>query len=142
MKTKLVVDASVWIKLMDGSREEVEIIEDLLRLVNNREVEVISPNLACLEILNVLIRSKKTSAERGTEFLKRLEFVGVEFVVTKMEDLSRAAALMIKYDLTAYDGCYLGLATENGVKLLTADKKLLATPLGISLSQLEKLLQV
>lgn len=142
MKTKLVVDASVWIKLADGVSEEVRIIERFLKLISSGEIEVKCPNLAGLEILNVLVRSKKVKVEQGADFLRRLELVGVDFVVTKMEDLNQTPALMVKYDLTSYDACYLGLAIKNEIKLLTADKKLLSTPVGISLSELAQLLQI
>lgn len=133
--TELVIDASVLVSLFDRESENTKLAEKLMAMSGKGEVYITCPDLMLLELTNVLIKMKKIEPKDVAKFIKTLESIGIEFMGMFSGDVEDIAKYMKKYDLTAYDACYLMLARMSETDLITEDKELLKVPGCISLSK-------
>lgn len=121
------VDSSVaakWVLPEEHSEQAL----DLYQQVTQTGQEVVAPPLLPIEVCNILrqrIRRGLLTSEDATRTLDLF----LEFPVrlaAPARPHSRALALADQYDLPAvYDAYYLSLAKELGVRLWTADRRLL-----------------
>lgn len=132
--TDVVVDASVLVCLFDQESAKTQWAERLLELTSKGDFLIICPDLVLLELTNVLVKMKKAEPKIVDEFVRMLESVGVEFMQILPGDMGRVAGYMRKYDLTAYDACYLFLAKKSEMTLITEDRELLKVKGCVSLT--------
>ncbi|MBS3147680.1 type II toxin-antitoxin system VapC family toxin [Candidatus Woesearchaeota archaeon] len=121
-RQKKVLDASVLLKLF-VHEEGSDIAHELCRAHTDAKAQIIVPELAFLEILNVL-RYKKKNAQSLSLVNERL--FELQFHVEKISQylIEHAVRLAIEHDLSVYDAIYLALARLHGCPLYTADHKL------------------
>ena len=123
---KVVVDASVVIKWLTKKNEE-KVLEarKIYELMVREEVEIVSPLFLILEVLNILIRKKKSANQVVGKLIKRLINTEINFKEMGREDIENVKRIVFKYDTTSYDAVYLAIAEEEKCKLLTMDSELL-----------------
>jgi len=101
----------------------------LLERILQEQLALIVPDLWWYDSLN-LLRSAglrgRISEEEARKALYFLEEVPLETVRVERIGHARILDLAQRYGLSAYDATYLALAEARGVKLITADRHLLA----------------
>ena len=117
---RLVVDASVAVKWVvpepDSDRAE-----------SLRDHNLVAPDLLFSECANILwkkLRLGNLTSEQASTAAQTLEVADVVVVSTKAY-LRRAVAIAAALDHPAYDGIYLALAEAFGLRLVTADDRLI-----------------
>ncbi len=117
---RLVVDASIAVKWVvpeaDSERAEV--------LLDHR---LVAPDLLFAECANILwkkIRRGELTEEEAGIAAQTLEQADLAVVSTKGY-LARAVAIAAELDHPAYDGIYLAVAEAFGLRLATADARLI-----------------
>jgi predicted nucleic acid-binding protein len=119
--TRVVLDASVWLKLFIAEPDSVE----AATLVEGEDQHV-APDLLFVEFANVLWLKRRqgalsaTQAEQAVDGL--LQLFGVFDIVWPVELMSDAIDLAIELDHPVYDCFYLALAQRLDVPLVTADR--------------------
>lgn len=126
-RNRWVVDASVGIKLFipeDFSPQAEAFFEPLAR---NAAFEMYVPDLFYAECANILwkyVRRFGYSGLAARKDINELKSLGLRTVSTALL-MPRALELALKWEITAYDACYLALAEEIKGTLVTADQKLI-----------------
>lgn len=123
---KIVVDANFIIALV-GNEEYTPKVISIYSSMRMDKIDIYAPAFLLVEILNVLVKKKKTSVEFARNTLKRLRESGLIFV--DMDNLVKTTKqledVVFKYNITSYDGLYILLAIQKECKLLTVDRELL-----------------
>ena len=121
------VDSSVaakWVLPEEHSEQAL----DLYQQVTQTGQEVVAPPLLPIEVGNILrqrVRRALLTSEDATRALDRFLDFPLQLAAPSRPH-SRALALANQHDLPAvYDAYYLSLAEELGVRLWTADRRLL-----------------
>lgn len=121
MDAEIVLDASIAAKVLfteDGSEEARELV--------GSGVVLIAPDLIFLEIASVAAKRLKrgeTSRQQGADAVGTLPDL-IDEVVASSDLVDRAFALAADHGFSAYDAAYLALAEQRGLRLATADNKL------------------
>ncbi len=116
-----VLDASVLLKwFIKESDSEIAIQwkESLLQ----GKVNIVIPDLALYEIINVLRFKAGVTEEAIKRILPAIFDLGLEIITPSQQLLEDALHLSFATGLSIYDCIYLALANELGTKLVTADK--------------------
>lgn len=118
-----VVDASVGIKLFIV--EDLSSLADQLldQLAADPPVRFYVPDLFFVECANVLwkyVSMYGYAAESARQDIIDLQALNLDTVSTA-DVLSPSFNLAIRYDITAYDACYVALAEQLALPLITAD---------------------
>lgn len=119
----VVLDASVLIKWFikeADSETALRFKDDLL----HGKINIILPDLAFYEIVNVLRFKTGIGEEAVRSILPALFDLGMEIITPSQQLLQDALHLSFATDLSVYDCIYLALANELGAKLITADKRI------------------
>ena len=126
MILKIVIDASVVLKWIPGKNEEKVFQARMLneRMLGER-IEVIAPSFLLFEVLNVLVRKRKTPHRVVQSIIDRLQQSNIRFYDAQMKVVSETEKIVFKYKVTAYDALYLALAKKKNCKLVTYDSELL-----------------
>ena len=121
------VDASVGIKLFIPE-DYSDRAESLFNpLAGGPRTEMVVPDLFYAECANILWKYvqrfgySRAEARKDISELKSLDLK----VVSTAFLMPRALELALKWEVTAYDACYLALAEELKAPFVTADQKLL-----------------
>jgi predicted nucleic acid-binding protein len=126
-----VLDASVILKWVRSSGESylVEAYE-LKALHEAGELNVVVPSIIQLELINVAGRRWGFDEAALLELAESLDAQGFDFQEPELVEVARWTAR----GLTAYDACYVALAEELGIDLITADDLILTLAPGIAKS--------
>ena len=122
-----VIDASVLLKLFleeDHSTDVQYIVQCYLDEEIPSTLSV--PDLAYIECANILwtkVRKQTYAATAASQSLLRLRLLALPTTSTSAL-MERAFAIACSYDTSAYDACYVALAEQLDVPLLSADMKL------------------
>ena len=117
---RLVVDASVavkWVVPEQGSKEAELLLDHGL----------VAPDLLFAECANILWKKIRRGeltggeAEIAGQTLEQADLT----IISARAYLSRAAAIAVELDHPAYDGIYLAVAEALGLRLVTADDRLI-----------------
>ena len=133
MPDDLVVDASVAAKLFF-----VEDLSDRAEAALREAGRLIAPELLFVEIASVAakqVRRGVTSPERAAGVVASV--IQLMDEVSPLSELARRAFVLAEaHGFSAYDGTYLALAEARGLRLITADEKLVRKAGGVGLSHL------
>jgi predicted nucleic acid-binding protein len=137
-----VVDASVIVKWFlhhqEADRDRALALRDLH--ISGRSTIYI-PQLALLEVLNVIRFSPKGNEEDGETALEALQDLNLETKSADVNLLRKANAIAWAYKITFYDAIYVALGEQVGYPLITADeamvKKLKGHSIVVPLRDLE-----
>ena len=119
----IVLDASVLVKwfLQEADSEiALRFKEDLLA----GKEDIALPDLALYEVLNVLRFKPRVTEKALKSILPTLFELGLEIIAPSQTLLREALHLSFVTELSIYDCIYLALANELGVRLVTADKRI------------------
>jgi predicted nucleic acid-binding protein len=120
------MDASVVLKwfLVDEDHSQLALV--LLDKYISFELEIIAPSLLEFEVLNGLqIARKRGRVEHAKANLAAEGFMGLEIEQKNMFSIyPKVIYFSEAYNLTIYDASYLGVADEEGIELVTADRNL------------------
>ncbi|MBI3970181.1 MAG: type II toxin-antitoxin system VapC family toxin [Chloroflexi bacterium] len=140
MTDEAVLDASVVLKWLKAEGEQqLAAAQAWERLFRAGMLFVTVPSLLFLEIVNIAARRLRWDAERVAALAVALG----QFGFAVQEPSLGRVAYWTTQGLTAYDACYVALAEERGVPLITADDHILAIagtvarPLGAGLEPAE-----
>lgn len=127
MKRDYVVDASVGIKLF-LHEEWTDVVERVFDgLSEEVPAQLFVPELFYIECGNILwkyVRRFAYPAQDAKTDLQELRQLALEVVATDSV-LVNAFDLAVKHGLTVYDACYVALAHQLQLPLLTADERLI-----------------
>lgn len=119
-----VLDTSVVVQWFHYPREQhVAEAQKLWKDLESGRINIILPNILLLELLNVSIKVKKSTAEKTCLLLVALLQAPVTIVDINLPVLKLAAGLMEEYNLTSYDAYFLALAQIEDCKLISGDQK-------------------
>ena len=116
---RLIVDASVGIKWVAPE-------PDSARAAVLRNHHLIAPDLFFSECANILWKKRRRgdlTDEQTSAAAQILERADIVIVATKAY-LTRAVSIAVELDHPAYDAIYLAVAEDFGLRLVTADDRL------------------
>jgi predicted nucleic acid-binding protein len=117
-----VLDASVVIKWLTTSREKgTAQARRLQHRYERGELLIVVPTLLFLEILNIAGRRWGWGDDALVDLAATLE----QFELEVDEPALSSVSEWVGRGLTAYDACYLALAEERGIPLVTDDQRIL-----------------
>ena len=122
----LVVDASVCLKWIFDDEENREQALRLLRLYINDEIALVAPDLWVYEVTNGIksaLLSRRVSYNKAKSLLKFLMTVKPN-LFSMQQVMASCLANSYKFRISIYDSCYVTLAMENGLVLISGDNKL------------------
>jgi predicted nucleic acid-binding protein len=127
--TEVVLDASVvgkwWRELSERNVAEARALRSSFEA---GEILVVVPSFLLLELINVAGRRWGWSEPALLELAESLNAQGFELREPNLVEVSRWTAR----GLTAYDACYVALAEELGIDLITSDDQILTMAPGIA----------
>lgn len=121
-----VVDASVAVKIFVPEELSREAHSVFAAFTSEDEAELLVPELFFSECANVFwkwVQRWQYPAEKAREHLHDLIGIGLT-VISNQVVAPDALDLALKHRITVYDGCYVALALQSGIPLITADRKL------------------
>ncbi|HXL72630.1 MAG TPA: type II toxin-antitoxin system VapC family toxin [bacterium] len=130
-----VVDASVAIKLFIREIYSPETLTFFERLTGENRSLFYVPDLFYAECANIFWKKVNhhgypaIDAKKGIETIKHIQLISV----SSSDLMEQALEFAVRWDITAYDACYLALAERLKVSLVTADEKLLKRAKGTHL---------
>lgn len=133
MDAEIVLDASIAAKVLfteDGSEQARQLVGSGMILI--------APDLIFLEIASVAIKRLKrgeTSRQQGADAVGTLPDL-LDEVIASSQLADRAFALAADHGFSAYDAAYLALAEQRGLRLATADIRLVERARQAGLSKL------
>jgi predicted nucleic acid-binding protein len=137
MPGEVVVDASVAAKLYFVEPGTPEAIVEL-----GGEVSLLAPDLLFIEMASIaakVLRRGETSADQAAAAVASVAALLDEAV--PVADLAqRAFEMASQYGFSAYDASYLALAEQRGLRVLTADARLVRRAQDQGLAHLVRLL--
>lgn len=126
MDDAYVVDTSVYVRwFIDqvGFEHAREVRDAFLA----GDVELISPDLARVEMANVLrkrgLLENHLARDEYLAAVRTLDDLGVELVVQDVDGIERAGHLAADHMVNVYDATFVELAVQRGLPLLTGDAR-------------------
>jgi predicted nucleic acid-binding protein len=126
VRPEWVVDASVGIKLFVNEELSEEATSLFDGLVQEPPVQLYVPDLFYPECANILwkyVRRYDYPAEEARSAIQTLGGLSLQPISSSLF-LSDALNLALAREVSAYDACYVALADNLGIPLVTADNKL------------------
>ena len=124
-----VVNASIGIQLVVKETLSAQVTDLFRNLIGNSPARLYVPDLFYLECANILWKYYKRfgytriQVEQGIALLRGLDII----VVPVTQIIESAVHHSLLHGITAYDACYVALADEHNLPLVTADLRLLNT---------------
>ncbi len=124
---RCVIDASIAIKLFVSQSQSDLAINLFAKLEANPPAEFHIPEFFYVECANVLwqyVRRTNYPLLQAQQNISRLKLLALQPTPTS-ELVSEALETAATYGISAYDACYVELASRLNVPLITADQKLI-----------------
>ena len=128
---EIVVDASVFISIILNEPEKQKIIA----LTDG--AEIIAPDTISFEICNAFTRMYKKKRLNEKQILQSFSLFNSIPLHTFTSDMTKILQLSCKYNLYAYDACYLALADRLSLSLLTLDNPMKAAARNMGIAIIE-----
>ncbi|MCS7145096.1 MAG: type II toxin-antitoxin system VapC family toxin [Nitrososphaerota archaeon] len=122
---KAVVDASVVVKWFN----QENYTEDALRLRSDyadRRIDLVAPYFLLYEVGNALRYNPDFGVEDVQSAIMDLLKIQIDLRLLDEEQIKLASSLAYNLGVTLYDAAYLAIASREGVRLITADERLVA----------------
>lgn len=121
---RYVVDTSVVLQWYNQAgelhpKEAKRILDDL----RSGRIELSTPDILPLELLNALIKGKGLSTNEVNQTLNDLFGMPIKIIEVSLPVLEESSKLMQKYNLASYDAYFLALAKYEECKLISDDQK-------------------
>jgi predicted nucleic acid-binding protein len=124
MSRGFVIDTSVAVKWF-SQEEDTPAALALRAALFQRECRLWAPDLLLYELANALRFHPRFTAEDAKAAIASIPDLGVEFIPADPGLLRSAVDLAFRFKTTVYDACYLALADQLGLPLVSADEKLI-----------------
>lgn len=123
---RIVIDASVVLKWFLSDEKNNQPALSLLDKYVSFELEIVAPSLLVYEVLNGLFVARKRGRFEKEKVILAVDgFLNLEIEQYKISSLyQKVMHFSESYNLTIYDASYLGVADEEGIELVTADRNL------------------
>jgi predicted nucleic acid-binding protein len=123
---RIVIDASVVLKWFLADEEYSQSALALLDKYVSFELEIVASSLLEYEVLNGLFIAKKRGRIEQEKVMMAVEgFLSLEIEQKNISSIyQKVMHFSEAYNLTVYDASYLGVADEEGIELVTADRTL------------------
>ena len=108
---KLVLDSSVIAKLFleeSGSDEALDLMDSSYL----KELEIIASDLVFYEVGNTIWKHLRKKKSDGTNFIKKLYLLNIDYIPISEELALEAMKLAHKHDVTYYDGIHVALGQK------------------------------
>jgi len=122
-KEKVVADASVVTKWYSKEKDSEKAIEYMERHVAG-SVELVAPALLVYEVANALNCKPDFTEEDVKSSIGALVDLSLTVEMPSKELMKRAVTVARDSDLSIYDSCYIALAEQLNVTMVTADRRL------------------
>jgi len=122
-KEKVVVDASVVTKWYGKEKDSERAIEYMERHITGR-VELVAPALLVYEVANALNYKPDFTEEDVKSSIDALTDLSLTVEMPSKELMKHAISVARDSDLSVYDSCYIALAEQLNVRMVTADRRL------------------
>ena len=86
-------------------------------------INILIPTILLVELINVLLISKKTPLEEVLLAIRRMNDMHLTITDLNLPTLEYTALLMKQYNLTSYDSYFLALAKTERCRLISDDQK-------------------
>lgn len=120
----VVIDTSVVFKWFAGTEKKREEAKLFLKNHLNKTEPIIVPDLLLYEIANAWATKTALSSEEVSKNLTFLKKYALNIVPASFNLVMKASKLSKIYNISVYDAIFIALAEEKGVKVVTADEKL------------------
>ena len=121
-----VIDASVLLMAYFDDEEGHAQAQQLIRDYASGGIDLFAPGLLAYEIMNaclVAVRTKRLGVDSARDTIGAI--LGMDITMVNAAAIADTVIeLSARFDISAYDACYLALAKSKGCVLITADKKL------------------
>lgn len=127
---KIVIDSTVIIKWLNRNNElNIDQADKILGDVYAGKITLFTPELAKVEVGNVLLLGKKLSQTESKTPLSLLFDLPIQFVIQSQELSKESFAIASAYGLSFSESVFLAVAEQKGATLLTENinPKALAT---------------
>ena len=119
-----VVDTSVIVKWYNQTNEShTEQAHQILVDLKAERITIIVLDIAALELLNVLIKSKSLSINKAKTIIKHLFSLPIVIKELSQATLEQTAEIMETYNIAAYDALFISAAKDAECKLISDDTK-------------------
>jgi predicted nucleic acid-binding protein len=120
----VVVDTSVIVKWLNQDNEEyVDQADDILRDVQAAKIQLIVPELAKYEVVNLLIHGKGLTYEQAITVLAQLYKLPLTFVEDNELLAVETVAIAANANVTYYDASFIAVAKQFDAVLITDNVK-------------------
>ncbi|HEX9915775.1 MAG TPA: type II toxin-antitoxin system VapC family toxin [Candidatus Bathyarchaeia archaeon] len=120
----MVVDASILVKWFVDEEGSEEALRIRRRYVEG-EAEIVAPELIMFEALNALRFKGLFTAQEVKRISESLDAYAFDLRALRGQYAAHALEAAYENDLTLYDASYISLASLEGAKMYTADRKLI-----------------
>lgn len=120
----VVIDTSVVFKWFADTEEKREEAKKFLVGHLNKTEPIIVPDLLLYEITNAWATKTALTQEDVLENLTLLKKYALNIAPVTFSLVTKAAKLSKTYSISVYDAIYIALAQEKGIRIVTADEKL------------------
>jgi predicted nucleic acid-binding protein len=134
-REEAVIDASVVIKWFSEEENTSSALKLREEHINGDRV-FSAPDLLIYEIANTLRYKPGFDQQKIARAVNDLTDLQIDVVTPGKDLVERSVELAYTYDITVYDSCYLALGELMGVKVITADKRLIQNAKGSGLLSL------
>ena len=121
-----VIDASVVVKWFIEEKDTPKSLSLKDAHIKGKTV-LIAPDLLIYEVANVLTFSKIFTLNEIKKCLQDLYELEIDLISPSIDIIATATELSVNRQISIYDACYIALAKELDIKLITADEKLYAS---------------
>lgn len=119
-----VVDTSVIVKWYNETNESrTEQAHQIILDLKAERINIIIPDIAALELLNVLVKSKSLSINKVKSIIKHLFSLPIVIKEVSQTILEQTAEIMDIYQIAAYDALFVATAKDESCKLISDDTK-------------------
>lgn len=118
------LDSSIIAKLLideKGSDEAMRLLERSI----SQDIDICSPELALVEVGNVIWKTLRRSKIDGAKYIEELYNLNIEFIPLDRDLALESIKVARNLDMTYYDSVHVCLSKRNGSFLVTEDKELL-----------------
>lgn len=118
------VDTSVIVKWYNQKNEShTEQAYQILLDLKAEKIEIIICDIAVVELLNVLIKSKSLPTNETKIAIEHFFSLPIIIKEPSQAMLQHTADIMETYNISAYDALFVAIAKEQGYKLISDDAK-------------------